>query len=171
MAHPLVLALFSSRDAAMAAGRAVQALGIAPRAISVVARTHDEEGVLARDIGATPGAEIEDSRTASLAAELGGVMIAAVALVMPGIGAVVAAGPLAAELGEIAGHLAGGVPEILRRAGVPGAQAERWEQQIERGAVLLGVHVVDDLAPRVEETLRLAGADDLATARWNSELP
>jgi hypothetical protein len=171
MAHPLVLALFESRAAAMSAGKAVQALGVTSRAISVVARTHDEEGRLAEEMDATPGVELEDSVAAGRLGELSGVVLAAVALVMPGIGPIVAAGPLGAELSERIGHLAGGLPDILERAGVESAKARRWQTEVERGAVLLGVHVVEDAAERVAETLRLGAADDIEIARWNGELP
>jgi hypothetical protein len=171
MAHPLVLALFGSPESAMAAGRAVQALGIAPRAISVVARNHQEEGALAERIGGTPGVELEDSAAGTRVGEFGGVVLAAAALVMPGIGPVVAAGPLAAELGEMVGHLTGSLAEILQRTGLDQAKAERWQKQVELGSVLLGVHVVEDASERVAETLRLGGADDLDVARWDGELP
>jgi hypothetical protein len=172
MSHPLVFALFGSRDAAMAAGRAVQALGVPSRAISVVARTHQEEGVVANNIGgATPGVEIEDSRTAALIGEFSGVAIAAAALVMPGIGPVVTAGPLSAELGEIAGHIAGSLAEILESTGVPSPKAEFWQARVQSGSILLGIHVVEDAASRVAETLRLAGADDVEIGKWAGELP
>jgi hypothetical protein len=171
MAHPVVLALFMNRDAAGAAGPALHALGIPSTAISVVARTHDEEGLLARDLDATPGAEIEDSRSAARFGEIGGLMIAAVAVIMPGIGPVVAAGPLAAELGEITGHFGGGLVTVLERLGVEPSKARRWQTEVENGALLLGVHVVSDAVDRVSETLQLAGADDLEVARWAGELP
>ncbi len=171
MPHPVVLALFKNRDATAAAGPALHALGIQSIAISVVARTPDEEGVLARDLDATPGSEIEDSRAASLLGELSGTVIAAVALIMPGLGQVVTAGPLGAELGEISGHLAGGLVTVLERTGVEPAKARRWHTEVEQGATLLGVHVVTDAVDRVTETLQLAGADDLEVARWNGELP
>ena len=171
MSHPLVYALFGSRDAAMAAGRAVQALGVPSRAISVVARTHREEGVLADNIGATPGVEIEDSRTASILGEFSGIALAAVALVMPGMGQIVTAGPLSAELGEIAGHYAGSLAEILESTGIAATKAENWQTRVQNGAVLLGVHVVEDAAPRVADTLGLAGADDVEIGRWTGELP
>jgi hypothetical protein len=171
MSHPLVFALFGSHDAALAAGRAVQALGVPPRAISVVARTHQEEGVIANNMGATPGVEIEDSRTAALVGEFSGMAIAAAALVMPGLGAVVTAGPLSAELGEIAGHIAGSLAEILETTGISEVKAEHWQTRVQNGSVLLGVHVVEDAASRVADTLGLAGADDVEIGRWSGELP
>lgn len=171
MSHPLVFGLFGSRDAAIAAGAAVQSLGVPSRAISVVARTHQEEGVLADHIGGTPGVEIEDSRTASIIGEFSGIALAAAALVMPGLGPVVTAGPLSAELGEIAGHLAGSLAEILESTGIEAEQAQNWQTRVQNGAVLLGVHVVEDAASRVAETLRLAAADEVEVGKWAGELP
>ena len=61
MSHPLVLALFADTGAAAAAGRELRGLGIPREEISIVARTHDDEGALAQESGGSPGSEIEDS--------------------------------------------------------------------------------------------------------------
>ncbi|MBF8301564.1 MAG: hypothetical protein HW394_1934, partial [Acidobacteria bacterium] len=105
MSHPLVLALFAEAGVAAAAARSLRALGVPRERVSIVARSHDEEGVVASAAGASPGSEIEDSGPASRLGELGAHLLAAMALVMPGIGPIVADGPLAARLGEAAGHL------------------------------------------------------------------
>src|SRR5574340_247267 len=123
MSHPLVLALFDSAEQAARAARALDGLGVGADRLSVVARNHEEEGDLATRIGATPGAEIEDSRVASRLGELSGQVLAVIALVLPGIGPIVAAGPLAAGGGEAAGHVAGHLSGILERAGVAGDRA------------------------------------------------
>ena len=73
--------------------------------MSVVAQTHADAQALAEGMDATAGVDLEDSRPAARLGELGGRALATVALVMPGIGPLVAAGPLAAELGELAGHM------------------------------------------------------------------
>ncbi len=62
---------------------------------------------IANELDATPGVELEDSWLAGRLGELSGWVLAAIAVVMPGIGPIVAAGPLGAELGEAAGHAAG----------------------------------------------------------------
>src|SRR5688500_19559444 len=100
MSHPLVLALFDSPSSAASAARALRALGIPQERVSIVARSHDEEGVLARASDASPGSEIEDSRPAGRLGELSAHLLAAIALIVPGIGPIVADGPLAAGLGE-----------------------------------------------------------------------
>lgn len=168
MSHPLVLALYADPAAAAAGARELRALGVPRERVSIVARSHDEEGTLARQAGASPGSEIEDSQTASRLGELSAHLIAAIALVMPGIGPIVADGPLAAGLGEAAGHLAGGLTGTLSGAGLDGATAERWTSQIEQGAVLVGAHLTSG-TPSVEAARGVAaatGASDVAVGNW-----
>ena len=98
--HPLVLALFDDPASAARAARGLRSLGLARERVSVVARSHDEEGALAEAAGASPGSEIEDSHRASRLGELSAHLLAAIALVIPGVGPIVADGPLAAGLGE-----------------------------------------------------------------------
>ena len=167
MPHPLVLALFSSPAAAAAGARAVHGIGVTRERISVVSRNHDEEGALAEQMDATPGADIEDSRPAARLGELSALALAAIAIVMPGIGPIIAAGPLSAGLGEAAGHVAGGVATALESAGVDGARAEALEREIRAGAVLLGVHTAPAEVASVREVLTSAGATAVETANWS----
>ena len=166
MSHPLVLALFDNAASAAAAARDLRALGVSREQVSIVARSHDEEGVLARASGASPGSEIEDSAGASRLGELGAHLLAAIALVMPGIGPIVADGPLAAGLGEAAGHLAGGIARTLHGAGLSQEDAEVWEADIERGAFLVGAHVTPDAVDAARGALTRAGAARVAVATW-----
>jgi hypothetical protein len=166
MSHPLVLGLFSDTTSAAGAARALRALGLPPTQVSIVARSHDAEGEVADSSGASPGSELEDSRPASRLGELSAHLIAAVALALPGIGPIVADGPLAAGLGEAAGHLAGGLSRTLERAGVPGHEAEVWQQQVEAGAVLVGAHVDSGRAASAGDALRANGATRVTQATW-----
>jgi hypothetical protein len=166
MSHPLLLALFDVAPDAVAAARAVRAAGVAADQLSIVSRNHDEEGALAELADATPGSEIEDSRRAGRLGELSAHVVAAVALVVPGVGPLLASGPLAAKVGEAAGHLAGGLPAMLVGSGIDEVQAERWQSRINEGAVLVGVHTTDGDKERVREILNGYGPRDLAIARW-----
>jgi hypothetical protein len=166
MAHQVVLALFADATAAANAARAVRACGVARERVSIVARSHDEEGQVARVAGASPGSEIEDSGTASRLGELSGHVLAAIALVMPGIGPIVAGGPLAAGLGEAAGHLAGGMAGTLEGAGVPEATARQWESRIAAGDFLVGAHVQDSQVAGVSGVMRQAGGQDVVVGSW-----
>jgi hypothetical protein len=167
MSHPLVVALFPTPAAAAAAARALHAAGTTPEQISIISRNHDEESALAVDVGGTPGVEIEDSRTAARLGELSGYILAAMALVLPGIGPIVAAGPLAAGLGEAAGHAAGGVASALHGAGVAQARADALQTAIQQGAILLAVHTAESHVASIRTILQAAGATQVETANWN----
>ena len=169
MPHPIVLALFDDPSAAAGAARDLRGLGISQAHVSIVARTHDEEGTLAQAAGASPGSEIEDSLAASRLGELSAHLFAAIALVMPGIGPIVADGPLAAGLGEAAGHAAGDIGRTLHRAGLPRDEAERWESRIEGGAILVGAHIEAGEAPAVRDVMSRNGASWLTEAVWKEE--
>ena len=166
MAHPLVLGLFSDPTAAAGAARALRALGLSPQQVSIVARSHDAEGELAEAAGASPGSELEDSRPASRLGELSAHLIAAVALMLPGIGSIVADGPLAAGLGEAAGHVAGGLARTLERAGLTTADAAVWQSRVEAGEVLVGAHVDVSRSAAAAEALRANGASKLSEGVW-----
>jgi hypothetical protein len=164
--HPIVLAVFPTVSTATAAARALHALGISGEHISVVVRDHAEARTLANQMDATPGVELEDSRLAAVLGELGGHVLAAIAVGLPGIGPIVAAGPLAAELGEAAGHAAGGLASVLKAAGLPHERAEALQHEVAKGAVLLGVHVAPPDVDRVRESLSTAGATTLEMVTW-----
>jgi hypothetical protein len=166
MSHPLVVAVFSEPSQAAAAARDLHAAGVTREQISIISRNHDEESSYAEDMGGTPGTEIEDSRIAARLGELSGYVLAAIALVLPGIGPIVAAGPLAAGLGEAAGHVAGGIATALRGAGIAAERAEALESAVEGGAILLAVHAVESTVPAIRGILQEAGATAIETARW-----
>ena len=166
MPHPLVVALFSTPAAAAAGARAVHAIGVAREEISVVTRNHDEEGALAHQMDATPGADIEDSRPAARLGELGAQLLAAMALVLPGIGPIVTSGPLSAGLGEVAGHVAGGVASVLTRAGISDERAASIQRAVKGGAVLLAVHALHGDVQAIRTALTASGATEVELANW-----
>lgn len=167
MPHPLVLALFRDASRAASAARGLRAAGLDRGDLSIVARTHEDEGRLADALEATPGSELEDSPAASRLGELGAHALAAIATVLPGIGGVVSAGPLSAELGEAAGHAAGGIASMLERAGVEEAQAAAWEERVRAGDLLLGAHVRHGgEAGGIRRVCAESGADEVLIGRW-----
>jgi hypothetical protein len=166
MPHPLVLALFQHRPTAAEAASRLRGAGLGRGDLSVVAATHQLEGALAREMDVTPGAEIEDSRPAARLGEIGAHVLAAIAIVLPGIGPIVSAGPLAADLGEAAGHAAGRIASILEQAGLGPSQALRWQDAVARGALLLGAHVREGDAEPIRALLLECGASGVAEAAW-----
>jgi hypothetical protein len=166
MTHQVVLSLFDDAASAANAARELRDFGVPRERVSIVARSHDEQMTLARQSGASPGSELEDSAAASRLGELGGHLLAAIAIVMPGIGPIVADGPLAAELAEAAGHLAGGVSRALERVGLPHPEAEQWETSIQGGAILVGAHVPQAQVDGACEVMRRYGSRGLVAGIW-----
>jgi hypothetical protein len=166
MTHHVVLSLFDDAASAANAARELRDSGVPRERVSIVARSHDEQVTLARQSGASPGSELEDSAAASRLGELGGHLLAAIAIVMPGIGPIVADGPLAAELAEAAGHLAGGVSRTLERAGLPHPEAEQWETLIQGGAILVGAHVPRAQVDGVREVMQRNGSRGAVAGIW-----
>jgi len=166
MSHPLLLALFDTPADAARAAAALHAQGVERDDLSVIARTHDEEVEAARALDATPGVEMEDSMPAARLGELGAHVLAAMAIVMPGVGPVVAGGPLAAEMGEAAGHAAGSLADHLHRAGLSRADADVTEAAVQKGSWLLGVHVRRGAADAIAASLTEAGATAVHRGSW-----
>ena len=161
-----MLGLFATPSTAAGAAAALHALGIGRESLSVVAHTHADAQALADRMDATAGVDLEDSRPAARLGELGGRVLATVALAMPGIGPIVAAGPLAAELGEMAGHAAGSLASVLTAAGLPHDRADTLQRDVAHGAVLLGVHVAEADVARVRASLSAAGATAIDMVTW-----
>jgi hypothetical protein len=161
------MALFQDPTAAAEAARGLRALGIPRERVSIVARRHDDEGVIADAAGASPGSEIEESRPASRLGELAGHLAAAMAVVIPGVGPILADGPLAAALGEAAGHVAGDISHALQRAGLASSQADHWEKRIKEGAFLVGAHADKVPVDAVREVLSRAGGSPVAVGAWS----
>ena len=164
--NTLVLGLFQTSSLAADAAGALHAHGIRKEQLSVLAHTHADAQALAERMDATAGVDLEDSRPASRRGELAGRVLATVALVMPGIGPIVAAGPLSAELGEMAGHAAGSLTSVLASAGLPREHAEALQHEVARGAVLLGVHIDESEAAGVRDNLTAAGATRIESLNW-----
>lgn len=76
---------------------------------------------------------------------VGGILLGLTALAIPGIGPVVAAGPLfAGLLGAGVGAAVGGLVGVLTEAGVPEEQAGYFAEGVRRGGTLVSVSANDD---------------------------
>jgi hypothetical protein len=95
-----------------------------------------------------------------------GVLIALGSLAIPGVGPLIAAGPLVAGLAGIgAGGALGGFIGALVGMGIPEYEAKRYEGQVKNGGVLLSVHAeTDGEVLRAKEILKETGGTDISTA-------
>jgi hypothetical protein len=86
------------------------------------------------------------------------------ALAIPGLGPVIAAGPIMAALAGVgAGGAVGGIAGALIGMGIPEHAAKRYEIRVKEGGILLSVHS-DNAAwtKRAKEFLERAGAQDIS---------
>lgn len=95
------------------------------------------------------------------------------ALAIPGVGPLIAAGPLMAALsGVAAGATVGGVTGALIGMGIPELEAKRYENRIAEGNILISVHAVDgDRVDRAEEIFKEAGAEDISVTSLSEVKP
>jgi hypothetical protein len=88
------------------------------------------------------------------------------ALAIPGIGPLVAAGPIMAALaGAGAFGAFGGIVGALVGMGIPEYEAKRYEGRVKHGGILISVHCDDhDWVKRAEEVLKRTGAEDISSS-------
>jgi hypothetical protein len=93
-----------------------------------------------------------------------GLMAGIGALAIPGVGPLIAAGPLLAALsGAAAGATVGGVAGGLIGLGIPELEAKRYENRIVEGNILISVRTeTGDDVIRAKSILESAGAEDIS---------
>jgi hypothetical protein len=87
------------------------------------------------------------------------------ALAIPGLGPLIAAGPIVAALaGAGAGGVVGGIAGALVGMGIPEYEAKRYEGRVKDGGILLSVHSDNsEWTKRAKEILEHTGAQDVSS--------
>jgi hypothetical protein len=87
-------------------------------------------------------------------------------LAIPGVGPLIAAGPIMAGLAGLGiGGAVGGVVGALVGMGIPEYEAKRYEGRVKNGGVLLSAHCdTSDEVSRAKEVLKATGAEDISSA-------
>ncbi len=94
------------------------------------------------------------------------------ALAIPGLGPLIAAGPIMAALaGAGAGAAVGGLTGGLVGMGVPEYEAKRFEGRVKDGGVLISVHCDDsEWADRAKRILEQTGCKDISSStEWAAD--
>ena len=169
-----VAGLFQSQTAAERALMDLRSAGIDPSRLSVIARDKEQ----AKEIADQTGAEVATGAAtgAGLGALLGGAagwLVGIGALAIPGIGPIVAAGPIAAALGVAGttaaagagiGVVTGGIVGALTGWGFSEAEAKAYQDGVERGEILLAVELPDNADDdRIEDIFKRDGGDRVST--------
>src|SRR2546423_4386867 len=87
------------------------------------------------------------------------------ALAIPGVGPLIAAGPIVAALtGVGVGGAIGGLTGALIGMGIPEYEAKRYEGRVKEGGILLSVHSDNsDWTRKAKDILERTGAEDIAS--------
>jgi hypothetical protein len=87
------------------------------------------------------------------------------AIAIPGLGPLIAAGPLMAALsGAAVGATVGGITGALIGMGIPEIEAKKYEGKVKNGNILLAVHVNNGKGmDRAKEIFKRNGAEDVST--------
>jgi hypothetical protein len=95
-----------------------------------------------------------------------GVLVGLGSLAIPGIGPLIAAGPIVAGLAGLgAGGAVGGLLGALVGMGIPEYEAKRYEGHVKNGGALLSVHCeTPGEVIRAKEVLKGTGAGDIASS-------
>ena len=154
----VVIGVFNEKDRAESALQELKAKGY-ERDLSLVAR--DEEKSM--DSGAASFGDqnlAEGTYTGGALGGIAGLLAGVGALLIPGIGPIVAAGPIAATLtGVVGGGLAGGLIDY----GIPEERGEYYEEQVRQGGILVSVKSSDERIDEAASILRHYGASDVET--------
>jgi hypothetical protein len=160
-----VFGIYSTRGGAEQAAGALMNAGFSSGDISVLL----PENLGDREIGTEKASKAPEGATAGAGtgAILGGALglLAGIgALAIPGVGPLIAAGPIMATLaGMGVGGAVGGVTGALIGLGIPEYEAKRYEGLIRKGGILLSVHCsTSDEVTRAKNILKGTGGDDIS---------
>lgn len=174
-----VVGVFSQHDQAEKAVRALRDSGFRENEISIAAKDQ-QGGGSDRESGNSEGFGMEAASEGMTAVDtnigdgaawggalggIAGLMASAGALAIPGIGPILAAGPLAATLsGAVAGGIAGGLIDM----GIPETEGKRFEEDVKSGKALAIIECDQQKASQAESVLRENGADEVKVYDGNN---
>lgn len=171
MAKTQVFCIAKSRSQAEQIIERLQSSGFPSSEISILMPDTDGK----HDIGHVKATKAPEGATTGAAAGglTGGVigLLAGIgALAIPGVGPLIAAGPIVAALtGAGVGGTAGGIVGGLVGLGIPEIEAKRYDQKLRAGNYVIAVHARDDdEEDRAEQIFEDADAEDITTSSMSS---
>ena len=163
-----IIGTFSSRDSAESCIRQLRNSGFENNRISLVAKgdgAHGQgqgrgdrgEGAATMGMGASAATGVT---TGGVLGGVAGLLAGLGALTIPGLGPIVAAGPIAATLtGAVGGGLVGGLVDM----GIPQERSQYFESKVREGRILAVVDADSSKVDQAASTMRHFGASDVET--------
>ncbi len=161
-----VVGVFENSDTAVAAAQALRRIGLDETQVSIVAQQ--------RERGPEMGAEFTHAGEGGVAgagtgAVVGGVLAGLAALAIPGVGPLLAAGPIAGAItaaigGALVGAGAGVLAGSFSGLGVPKEHAEQYEAAVRGGGAVVAVKVtLDQYIDPIQDALKQQGAKEVSS--------
>ena len=167
MADKSVFGIYTSRPAAETGIDRLRAAGFRASDVSVLL----PENLGDREIGVEGATKAPEGATTGgvTGATIGGVLgwLAGIgSLAIPGIGPLIAAGPIVGALAGVgAGGATGALVGALAGYGIPEYEAKRYEDRIHEGGILVSVHSDDsDWSSKAKTILKETGAEDVKSS-------
>jgi hypothetical protein len=161
-----VIAIAKSEDQAVRIVEQLKAAGFSNNDVSVLlpdragSRDFAHEHHTKAPEGAATGAVV-----GGLAAGALGWLVGIGSLAIPGVGPLIAAGPIMAALsGAAAGGAVGGLAGALVGLGIPEYEAKQYEGKVKNGNILISVHTDDSKQRKMaKEIFERAHAEDVSS--------
>ncbi|HOA34944.1 MAG TPA: hypothetical protein PKV91_01945 [Bacillota bacterium] len=150
----VVVGVFHDRNQAEEALENLKEQGF-DRDISLIAKDEQQGG----GQGGMGGQDLsEGTFTGGALGGIAGLLAGVGALLIPGVGPIIAAGPIAATLtGVVTGGIAGGLIDY----GIPEERGEYYEEQVRQGGILVSMKASDEKVEEAASILRQYGASDV----------
>jgi hypothetical protein len=159
--------IYPTRAAAESAVDQLIAAGFSNQDVSVLMA--DKQG--ARDFAAEKNTKAPEGATTGAVAggAVGGTLglLAGIgALAIPGVGPLIAAGPIMGALAGLGvGGTVGGLVGLLVGMGIPEYEAKRYEGRVKDGGILVSIHCdSSDEVSRAKDILKKTGGEDVASS-------
>jgi uncharacterized membrane protein len=155
-----VVAYYNSRDDAERSVRALREKGFGDNEISILARDEESRGHQSSqgEMSYDDQNLSDGTMTGGALGGLAGLAMGAGALLIPGFGPIIAAGPLA---GVLTGALTGGIAGGLIDYGIPEERSREYERHLEQGKVLAIIKTDEDRALEAMKIMDRTGGREI----------
>lgn len=176
-----ILGIFSSEEDAETAVEDLEMVGYEAKDISIVMKHKEKDKDLTQDTGTNvANSAVSGAVTGGVIGGIAGLLIGIGAIAVPGIGALLIGGPIAAALGitgaaaatvsgATTGVVAGGLLGALMGFGVTQEDAKVYEEKIKKGGILVAVPAQEGKEEEVIIILNDNGADQVRSVKPSTQ--
>lgn len=152
-----VIGLFSNLTTAEQAVNQLRSSGFTTEEINIISKNNEQTRYTNETVD---DSIVDGTMTGGAIGGIGGLLMSAGALAIPGIGPIIAAGPLAATIsGAVSGGIAGGLIDW----GIPTEKSEEYSNHVSAGSTLAVIKTLENKVPQAVQILTATGATNIET--------